>query len=159
MVRPLGKRLALAASQAGAPSVVGSSGSGPHISPMTRPQSAAVRASGPTVSRVNDSGMALARLTRPEVGLRPVMPQKCAGRRIEPPVSEPSAAGMSRAATAAPEPEEEPPVFRVTSHGLCAGPRWALGPVAHDAQLGPAHNPWDVARITGGSSSGSGAAV
>ena len=49
------------------------------------------------MSSVNESGIALARLTRPLVGLKPVTPQKCAGRRIEPPVSEPSAAGTSRA--------------------------------------------------------------
>ena len=34
-----------------------------------------------------------------------------AGPRIEPPVSEPSAAKVSRAATAAPDPDEEPPVM------------------------------------------------
>jgi aspartyl-tRNA(Asn)/glutamyl-tRNA(Gln) amidotransferase subunit A len=36
---------------------------------------------------------------------------------------------------------------------------FAYGPTGHNAHLGPAHNPWDVTRITGGSSSGSGAAV
>src|SRR5712692_9841391 len=129
MVKVLGERFAAAPSHGGAPSVAGSRGSGPAIASITRTQSAAARASGPTVSRVNESGMALARLTRPGLGLRPVTPQKCAGKRIEPPVSEPSAAGSSRAATAAPEPEDEPPVMRVTSHGLHAGPRWVLWPV------------------------------
>ncbi len=57
--------LVFAASQAGAPAVVGSSGSGPAIAARISPQSSALRASGPTVSRVNDSGIALARLTRP----------------------------------------------------------------------------------------------
>src|ERR1044071_1959162 len=110
---PFGARLAALAFQAGAPSVVGSSGSGPAIAAKTSAQSSAVRASGPTVSSVNESGIALARLTRPLVGLKPLTPQKCAGRRIEPPVSEPSAAGTSRAPTAAPEPEDDPPVMRV----------------------------------------------
>jgi hypothetical protein len=51
------------------------------------------------------------RLIRPTVVLKPVTPQKCAGIRIEPPVSEPSAAKVSRAATAEPEPDDEPPVM------------------------------------------------
>ena len=57
-----------------------------------------------------DNGIAPARETRPQVTFSPVMPQKCAGMRIEPPVSEPSAAKVSRAATAEPDPDDEPPV-------------------------------------------------
>jgi len=40
------------------------------------------------------------------------MPQSEAGMRIEPPVSEPRDPGARPAATAAPEPEDEPPVMR-----------------------------------------------
>jgi aspartyl-tRNA(Asn)/glutamyl-tRNA(Gln) amidotransferase subunit A len=36
---------------------------------------------------------------------------------------------------------------------------FAYGPTGHNSYLGAAHNPWDVSRITGGSSSGSAAAV
>lgn len=36
---------------------------------------------------------------------------------------------------------------------------FALGPTGHNDHFGPAHNPWRPAHITGGSSSGSGAAV
>jgi aspartyl-tRNA(Asn)/glutamyl-tRNA(Gln) amidotransferase subunit A len=36
---------------------------------------------------------------------------------------------------------------------------FAYGPTGHNAYLGPACNPWNTERITGGSSSGSGAAV
>jgi aspartyl-tRNA(Asn)/glutamyl-tRNA(Gln) amidotransferase subunit A len=36
---------------------------------------------------------------------------------------------------------------------------FAYGPTGHNSYLGPACNPWDPSRITGGSSSGSGAAV
>jgi peptide/nickel transport system ATP-binding protein len=36
---------------------------------------------------------------------------------------------------------------------------FAYGPTGHNSHLGPARNPWDPTRITGGSSSGSGAAV
>ena len=45
--------------------------------------------------------MAPKRLTRPYVALMPVMPQNALGPRIDPPVSEPSAAKARRAATAA----------------------------------------------------------
>jgi hypothetical protein len=53
----------------------------------------------------------------------PVMPQKLAGWRIDPPVSVPVAAGTSCAATAAAEPPDEPPGTRPGSHGLRAGPK------------------------------------
>src|SRR5215470_5830321 len=129
MVSPFGERFAARASHAGAPAVVGSSGSGPAIAAAISAQSSAVCASGPTLSSVNESGSALARLTRPLVGLNPVTPQKCAGNLMEPPVSEPSAACTSRAATAAPEPDDEPPVMRLVSHGLWALPRYVLCPV------------------------------
>jgi aspartyl-tRNA(Asn)/glutamyl-tRNA(Gln) amidotransferase subunit A len=36
---------------------------------------------------------------------------------------------------------------------------FAMGPTGHNAYLGPARNPWDTARISGGSSSGPAAAV
>jgi aspartyl-tRNA(Asn)/glutamyl-tRNA(Gln) amidotransferase subunit A len=36
---------------------------------------------------------------------------------------------------------------------------FAYGPTGHNEHLGPARNPWDLQRITGGSSSGSAAAV
>jgi aspartyl-tRNA(Asn)/glutamyl-tRNA(Gln) amidotransferase subunit A len=36
---------------------------------------------------------------------------------------------------------------------------FAYGPTGHNAYLGPARNPWNIQHITGGSSSGSGAAV
>jgi hypothetical protein len=46
--------------------------------------------------------------------LKPATPQKAAGRITEPPVWLPSASGSMPAATAAAEPEDEPP-------GVCAG--------------------------------------
>src|SRR6266571_1919707 len=87
-----------------------------------------VRAIGPMWSSDHDNGIAPARLTRPYVGLSPTMPQHAAGRRIEPPVSEPSAPKASRAANATPEPDDEPPAQWPTFHGFCASPWWALSP-------------------------------
>src|SRR5213076_3235194 len=101
---------------------VGSSGSAPAISPSSSAQSSAVCASGPTVSSDCDNGIAPARLTRPTVVFNPVTPQKCAGIRIEPPVSEPSASKVSRAATSEPEPDDEPPVMQSRFQGLCTAP-------------------------------------
>src|SRR3982074_3460038 len=101
---------------------VGSLGSAPAIRPSSNAQSSALRASGPTVSSDCDSGIAPARLIRPTVVLRPVTPQKCAGIRIEPPGSEPSAANGRRAAPAAPDPDDDPPVMRSMPQGLCTGP-------------------------------------
>jgi hypothetical protein len=75
--------------------------------------SATVRAIGPQWSRVGQSMRIPARLTRPNVGLRPTMPQHDAGQRIEPPVSVPGAAATIPAASAAAEPPLEPPGTRV----------------------------------------------
>ena len=68
----------------------------------------------------------------------PVMPQKLAGWRIEPPVSVPVAAGMRRAATAAAEPPDEPPGTRLSSHGFfvtCQAEFSVLEPIANSSQL------------------------
>ena len=46
------------------------------------------------------------------------MPQYAAGERIDPPVSVPSAPAQRCAATAAPEPPEDPPGIRFKSQGL-----------------------------------------
>ena len=66
--------------------------------------------------------MAPERLTRPYEGRRPVVPQNADGHRMEPQVSVPSANATSPPATAAPEPDEEPPVQRSGFHGLRHGP-------------------------------------
>src|SRR5262249_61187606 len=84
-------------------------------------QSSTVRASGPQWSNVYEFVITPVRLTSPNVGMSPTTPQSDAGPRMEPPVSEPSATGTRPAATAAPEPEDEPPVKRSRFHGLRAG--------------------------------------
>ena len=58
----------------------------------------------------------------PWVGFSATLPQKAAGRMMEPPTWVPMAAGTMRAATAAAEPEEEPPGVRAGSKGLRVGP-------------------------------------
>jgi hypothetical protein len=54
--------------------------------------------------------------------LSPTSPQQEAGIRIEPPPSLAWATGTMPAATAAPEPPEEPPGVRLVSQGLRVGP-------------------------------------
>src|ERR1700741_34880 len=59
---------------------------------------------------------------RPRVGFNPNTPQQCAGTRMEPPVSPPSAIGTAPDATAAAAPPLEPPGERARFHGLRVGP-------------------------------------
>ena len=56
--------------------------------------------------------------------LSPTTPHQPAGSRVEPPLSLPIEPPTRRAATAAAEPLEEPPVTCAGFHGLVAGP-WA----------------------------------
>ena len=69
----------------------------------------------------------------------PVMPEKLAGWRIEPPVSVPVAAGSRRAATAAAEPPDEPPGTRAACPTGCApAPKAEFSlaePIANSSQL------------------------
>src|SRR5262245_26842529 len=85
-------------------------------------ESSAVRPIEPSLSSVHDSAIAPCRLTRPYVGRKPVTPQNDAGVMIEPDVSEPMANGTSPAATAAAEPDEEPPDQNERSQGVRQGP-------------------------------------
>ena len=80
------------------------------------------RVNQPTVSKLGASGMVPAMSMRPKVGRRPMMPQKDAGPRTEPPVSLPSAISTSPAATAAAEPDDEPPGTRPGAAGLIGVP-------------------------------------
>ncbi len=64
----------------------------------------------------------------PNVPLKPTMPQYAAGIRTDPPLSVPMLIGTIPAATAAADPELDPPVALVRSCGLWTGPRtgwWA----------------------------------
>src|SRR5262249_20840435 len=74
--------------------------------------------------------------TSPNVGFKPYVPQNAAGILIEPPWSPPNAMSTSPAATAAAEPDEEPPVKRVTSCGLRGRSKSPGTPEPH-ALVGP----------------------
>ena len=88
------------------------------------------RVIGPGVSSVGLSGRTPNVLIRPMVVFSPVMPFHAAGMRTEPPVSVPIAQGAIRAATATPEPEDEPPGARcvLSSQGFHGVPRCWLVP-------------------------------
>ena len=64
------------------------------------------------MSSVGESGSAPSIGTRRAVPLKPTRPCSAAGMRIEPPVSEPSAAQAAPAATDTAPPELEPPGMR-----------------------------------------------
>src|SRR4051794_38737739 len=59
---------------------------------------------------------------RPRWGLRPKSAQLAAGMRIDPPPTEPSAAGAGRGAGGRPAPPLPPPDVRRRSHGLRVTP-------------------------------------
>src|SRR5579864_857434 len=68
----------------------------------------------------------------------PTTPQNDAGSRIEPPVSVPSEARHSPAATAAADPPEDPPDTRSRSCGLRVGPNAEFSvdePIANSSML------------------------
>ncbi len=101
----------------------GSSSSIPAIRPATS------RAIGPTVSRLGASGHTPVSGIRPQVVLRPAIPQHAAGMRIDPPVSEPYETSASPLATATAEPLDDPPGTRSGSRGLTGVPKAALIPL------------------------------
>src|SRR6185369_3215658 len=73
-------------------------------------------------------GTTWVRLTRPTVGLRPTIPLIEAGQVTDPLVSVPIAKRTSPAATAAPDPLDEPQALRSSAHGLWTCPPIALQP-------------------------------
>src|SRR5215469_9517207 len=68
---------------------------------------------------------------RPGVGLRPQMPQKCAGTRIDPPPSLPTPPATHLEAMAAASPPLDPPAERDRSNGFAVRPCSALS-VSYD---------------------------
>src|ERR1700688_4811095 len=98
-----------------------SAGSAPAITPSISALSSTDLVIGPALSRDHASGVTPYRLTRPYVGFMPTMPQYPDGRRIDPPVSVPSAPAQNEAQTAAPDPLLEPETERSRFHGLRVG--------------------------------------
>src|SRR6476620_3073543 len=70
--------------------------------------SSALRQMGPALSRLQLKTMAPLRLTVPNVGRKPVAPQRVEGETIEPNVSVTMVKGNNPATTDAAEPAEEP---------------------------------------------------
>ena len=99
---------------AGAGAVARSRGSWPNSASASRAASGTDRANTPTVSRLGLWARIPVRGIAPKLGLKPTTPQKAAGRITEPAVWVPTASGAWPAATAAAEPDDEPP-------GVCPG--------------------------------------
>ena len=97
--------------------------------------SATVLAIGPTWESV-PNGLGGYTGTRPWVGLRPTMPQKLAGIRIDPAPSVPTASGPRPAATAAAAPPLDPPAVRPRSQGLWVTPVSGLSVTAFQPHSG-----------------------
>lgn len=99
----------------------GSAGSAPAITRRAAAASPTVQVSGPKWSNVGESVVAPCPETRPYVGFSPTAPQWNAGPRVDPLVSEPTVTRTSPAATAAPEPDDEPLGTCSSLHGFLAG--------------------------------------
>src|SRR6476661_6732898 len=84
--------------------------------------SSALRQIGPALSRLQHKTMAPLLLTVPNVGRKPVAPQRVEGETIDPRVSVPRAKGNKPATTDAAEPAEDPldPCWR--SQGFLVSP-------------------------------------
>ena len=101
----------------------------PSITPATS------RAIGPTVSSEGASGHTPSSGMRPQVVLRPAVPQHADGLRIEPAVSLPSARSTSPSASATALPLELPPGMHAGSNGLTGVPKCAVHARAAARQL------------------------
>src|SRR5258708_6377503 len=93
-------------------------------------QSSTARQSGPSLSMVHESAMAPVRGTKPNVGRRPVVPQRVDGDVIEPSVSDPMANATQPAAVAEAEPADDPLEPCFVFQGLRVMPPNHLSPCA-----------------------------
>src|SRR6516164_6226672 len=86
----------------------GSAGCSPLIASSNNARSSTLRAIGPCNVRLRSILKAGLCATRPMLGRRPTTPQKLAGLRSEPPMSEPWASQAIPVASATAAPPEEP---------------------------------------------------
>ena len=100
----------------------GSASPRPDSEPTTSAASSTVRVITPTVSNVSEIAFTPTHGSVPWVGLYPTTPQNAAGRTIDPVVCVANATGTMPAATAAADPDDEPPGVRVGSCGFVVDP-------------------------------------
>src|SRR5215831_19069432 len=100
----------------------GSPASGPLMAWRTSIASSTVRVIGPSLSRDQQSVIAPVRATRPNVGRKPVTPQRIAGLTMLPPVSLPIENATSAAAVAAAGPALDPDAPSSNNQGFIVCP-------------------------------------
>ena len=100
----------------------GSHASSPATVESNRQTSGTVRAIGPSTGKLDQPTRRLSLGTRPGVGRKPTMPEKAAGLRSDPPVSEPVHSGTMPVANATAEPPDEPAADFCGSNGLPVAP-------------------------------------
>ena len=100
----------------------GSPASSPAMALSSNAVSATVRPIGPTTDSTFQPWARRSVGTRPGVGRKPTMPQKAAGLRNDPPVSEPWQSGAMPVASATADPPDEPAQDFCGSNGLPVAP-------------------------------------
>src|SRR3982751_4677370 len=89
-------------------------------------RSSTLRAIGPTTPRLRSLADFGVCATRPMLGRMPTTPQKAAGLRRLPPMSEPCATQAMPVASATAAPPDEPAADLDVSHGLRVAPNTSL---------------------------------
>ena len=104
----------------------GSRRSAPSMASRKRPRSPTLRAIGPCWPSTSNSLAEGPEGTRAAEGRRPTQPQKLAGLRNDPPMSEPWASQAVPETSAAPDPPDEPATERDVFQGLRVRPKTSL---------------------------------
>src|ERR1700677_627397 len=104
----------------------GSAGCSPLIASSSSARSSTLRAIGPWTVRLRSIFAAGLCATRPMLGRMPTTPQKLAGLRSEPPMSEPWTSHAIPEARAAAAPPEEPAADSDRSQGVRLAPNTSL---------------------------------